>query len=226
MNENGSKQQRFYVGFTLLIQAWLVLALIVFIVRRDWETVFLTLAVIGLTLIPAFVWRRYRVYLPPELQLISAAFIFLSLFLGSARDYYYRYWWWDIVLHTGSGFLLGVVGFVAIYLLNQTDRLPREVRPSFRCFFGVTFAVTLGVLWEIFEFAVDSMWPEVNMQSNETGVADTMYDLIVDTIGAVVVALMGWAYYKTGRYSFLADGIRKFIDKNPRLFGKTEPPLD
>jgi hypothetical protein len=226
MNENGSKHQRFYVGFTLLIQAWLVLALIVFIVRRDWENVFLTLAVIGLTLVPAFVWRRYRVYLPPELQLISAAFIFLSLFLGSARDYYYRYWWWDIVLHTGSGFLLGVVGFVAIYLLNQTDRLPREVRPAFRCFFGVTFAVTLGVLWEIFEFAVDSMWPEVNMQSNETGVADTMYDLIVDTIGAVAVALMGWAYYKTGRYSFLADGIKKFIEKNPRLFGRIERPLD
>jgi hypothetical protein len=66
------------------------------------------------------------------------------------------------------------------------------------------------------------MWPEVNMQSNETGVADTMYDLIVDTLGAIVVALMGWAYYKTGRYSFLADGIRTFIEKNPRLFGKTE----
>jgi hypothetical protein len=226
MNEHDSRHQRFYVGFTLLIQAWLLLALVLFCLRRDWENVFLTLSVIGLTLIPAFVWRRYRVYLPPELQLISAAFIFLSLFLGSARDYYYRFWWWDIVLHTGSGFLLGIVGFVAIYLLNHTDRLPQEVRPAFRCFFGVTFAVTLGVLWEIFEFAVDSMWPDVNMQSNETGVADTMYDLIVDTLGAVVVALMGWAYYKSGRYSFLAGGIRQFIDKNPRLFGKTERPLD
>jgi hypothetical protein len=100
------------------------------------------------------------------------------------------------------------------------------VRPAFRCFFGVTFAVTLGVLWEIFEFAVDSIWPEVNMQSNESGVKDTMYDLIVDTAGAVVVALMGWAYYRTGRYSFFADGIRAFIEKNPRLFGNREQPLD
>jgi hypothetical protein len=202
-----------------------VLALVVFIWRRDWENVFLTVTVIGLTLIPAFIWRRCQIYLPPELQLVAVAFVYLSLFLGSARDYYYRFWWWDIVLHTGSGFLLGLVGFVAIYLLNHTDRLPRDVRPAFRCIFGLTFAVTLGVLWEIFEFAVDSIWPEVNMQSNETGVADTMYDLIVDTIGAVVVALMGWAYYKTGRYSFLADGIRKFIERNPRLFGgKSRPP--
>jgi hypothetical protein len=226
MNENGSKHQKFYLGFTLAIQAALVLALLLFVRGGDWENVFLTLTVIALTLIPAFVWRRYRIYLPPELQLVAVVFVFLSLFLGSARDYYYLYWWWDIVLHTGSGFLLGLVGFVAIYLLNHTDRLPKEVRPAFRCFFGVTFAVTLGVLWEIFEFAVDSIWPEVNMQSNESGVKDTMYDLIVDTAGAVVVALMGWAYYRTGRYSFFADGIRAFIEKNPRLFGNREQPLD
>ena len=78
----------------------------------------------------------------------------------------------------------------------------------------------MGVLWEIFEFAVDSIWPHVNMMSNETGVADTMHDLIVDTIGAIIVAFMGWAYSRTGRYSFLVDAVRGFIRKNPRLFGK------
>jgi hypothetical protein len=225
MTEGESKHEKLYVNLTLAIQAMLVLALIVFIWRRDWENVFLTFTVIGLTLIPAFMWRRYQIYLPPELQLVAVAFVYLSLFLGSARDYYYRFWWWDIVLHTGSGFLLGLVGFVAIYLLNHTNRLPQEVRPAFRCFFGVTFAVTLGVLWEIFEFVVDQIWPRVNMQSNETGVVDTMYDLIVDTLGAIVVAMMGWAYYRTGRYSFFADGIRAFIQKNPLLFGgKSQPP--
>src|SRR5688572_24880802 len=65
------------------------------------------------------------------------------------------------------------------------------MRPEFLCFFAVTFAVFLGVLWEIFEFAVDKIAPIVNMQSGETGVADTMHDLIVDTLGAIVVALMG-----------------------------------
>jgi hypothetical protein len=56
------------------------------------------------------------------------------------------------------------------------------------------------------------------MQSRETGVGDTMLDLIVDLLGAIVVALMGWAYFKSGRYSFIADGVQKFIRKNPRLF--------
>src|SRR5688500_19342730 len=96
------------------------------------------------------------------------------------------------------------------------------MRPEFLCFFAVTFAVFLGVLWEIFEFAVDKIAPIVNMQSGETGVADTMHDLIVDTLGAIVVALMGLAFARSGRYSFLVDGVRSFIQKNPSLFRKNE----
>jgi uncharacterized membrane protein YjdF len=94
--------------------------------------------------------------------------------------------------------------------------------PAFVCFFGVTFAVTLGVLWEIFEFTIDRFWPALDMQSTGrgNGVTDTMKDLIVDTLGAVVVALMGYAYLKTGRYSFVADGVRKFLRNNPRLLGR------
>ena len=188
---------------------------------RRRENVFLTLVVIGLIAGPEVMLRRSGIHIPPEFQLIAALFVFLSLFLGSARDFYYRFWWWDIVLHTGSGFLFGVVGWIVLFLLIRTDRLPRAIGPGLVCVFGVTFAVTLGVLWEIFEFIVDSLWPEVNMMSHETGVADTMQDLIVDTIGAVAVGLMGWAYAKTGRFSFVVDGMRKFLHRNPRLFRRS-----
>lgn len=220
MDNNGSNHERLYVTLTLVIQALLVLGLILFLVRRDWENVFLTVTVIGLTVVPAFVLRRYRVYVPPEAQLTAAVFVFLAFFLGSARDFYDRYWWWDIVLHACSGFLLGIVGWLTLFLLNQSDRLPRGIRPAFLCFFGVTFSALLSVLWEIFEFAVDRIWPAVNMQSNETGVADTMYDLIVNTVGAVIIALMGFAYFKSGKDSFIVDGLRNIMRKNPRLFRK------
>jgi hypothetical protein len=218
MADNPSERQGVYVILTLLIQASVAVGLVVFVFRRDWENTFLTVLVLGLTLLPAFLFRRHRVYIPPEFQFVAATFVFLSLFLGSATDLYYYFWWWDIILHTGSGFLLGIIGFLALFLLNQTDRIPAGIRPAFLCFFGVTFAVFLGVLWEIFEFAIDLWVPGQNMQSRETGVGDTMLDLIVDTLGAVIVGLMGWAYTKTGRYSFIADGIRKFIRKNPHLF--------
>jgi hypothetical protein len=212
------EERTVYVTLTLAIQVLLVVALVFFILRRDWENIFLTSMVIGLTLLPTFVGRRYRVFIPPEFQFISAVFVFLSLFLGSGVDLYYKYWWWDVVLHTGSGFLLGVVGFLAVFVLNQTDRIPQGMKPFFLCFFAVAFAVLLGVVWEIFEFVVDRISPETNMQSNETGVVDTMHDLIVDTLGAVLVAAMGWSYLRTGRYSFIADGVTKFVRKNPQLF--------
>jgi len=218
MKQPKADQHSLALRLTLAIQAVLVLGLVLFLWRRDWENVFLTALVIALTLLPALLARRYRIIVPPDFQFIAAMFVFLALFLGSATDFYYKYWWWDVVLHTSSGFLFGIVGFLAIFLLNQTDRIPKGTRPVFLCLFAVTFAVTAGTLWEIFEYAVDCAAPEINMQSRETGVVDTMHDLIVDTIGAVVVACMGWAYIRTGRYSFLADAVTSFVRRNPRLF--------
>ncbi len=204
---------------TLIIQAWLVVGLIIFIIRGDIENIFLTALVIALIVIPAFVLQRYRVHVPPEFQLIAAAFVFLTLFLGSAGDFYYHFWWWDMVLHAGSGFLLGIVGWIVLFLLLQTDRLPRAVGPALVCVFAITFAVTLGVLWEIFEYVVDLLWPNVNMICRETGIHDTIHDLIVNTIGAIIVGLMGYAYSRSGRFSFLIDAVRAFMRKNPRWFG-------
>ena len=222
VNSNPNEQRNLYLVLTSVLQLLLVIGLILFLLRRNWENVFLTAVVIALTLVPAFLFRRYRVIIPPEFQLISALFIFLSLFLGSALDFYYHFWWWDMVLHTASGFLLGIIGFITLYVLNQTDRLPPDMKPAFRCFFGFTFAVTLGVVWEIYEFAMDRFWPQFDMQSTGTGVVDTMKDLIVDTIGALVVAMMGYAYLKSGRYSFIGDGVRAFLRKNARLLGNDQ----
>lgn len=216
--EPAPEHRTIYITLTIIIQALLGIGLAVFVLRRDWENVFLTIVVILLTLAPALLSKRYRIFVPPEFQLISAAFVFLSLFLGSATDFYYKFWWWDIVLHTSSGFLLGMAGIIALFLMNRSPGIPQGMRPSFVCFFAVTFAVTLGVLWEIFEYVVDRIAPAVNMQSNETGVVDTMHDLIVDTIGAVIVALMAYAYSRSGRFSFIADGVGAFIRRNPRLF--------
>jgi hypothetical protein len=225
IGDSAPQEGKVYLTITLLIQAALVAALAIFIWRRDWENTFLTGSVIALTLTPALLAKRYRIFVPPEFQLIAAAFVFLSLFLGSAFDYYYRFWWWDIVLHTSSGFLLGIIGFVVLFLLHRTNKVPQGMSPFFICFFGVLFAVFIGVVWEIFEFIVDK-FTTANMQSRETGVDDTMHDLIVDTVGAVIVAAMGYAYAKSGRYSFIADGVQKFLQQNPRLFEsrqKTQP---
>lgn len=213
------EQRNIYLTLTFIIQALVVTGLVLFVLKRDWENVFLSSIVLLLTLSPTLLYRKWGVFVPPEFQLVAVAFIFLSLYLGSARDFYYKYWWWDLVLHTSSGFLLGIVGFIALFMLNRSRAIPQGLKPAFVCFFAVTFAVFLGVVWEIFEFAVDSVSPAQNMQSRETGVTDTMQDLIVDTIGATIVAVMGYAYARSGRYSFIADGVGAFVRRNPKLFG-------
>lgn len=215
-----ARARRLTNRLTLGILAWMTVGFALFVFRRDWENVFLTLLVIALIVVPAYVLRANRVFVPPEFQLIAALFVFLSLFLGSAGDFYYEFWWWDIVLHTGSGVLLGVVGWIVLFLLLQTDRLPRTVGPALVSVFGVCFAVTLGVVWEIIEYCVDLLWPHLNMMSHETGVHDTMHDLIVAAVGAIVVGVVGFVYLRRGRSSYLIDSVRRFLHRNPRLIGR------
>lgn len=92
------------------------------------------------------------------------------------------------------------------------------MRPRFVALFAFMFAVGMGALWEIFEFAMDQLFG-MNMQ--KSGLIDTMWDLIVDTAGALVIALLGWVYLRTsGSDSFLERWIVGFIDANPRLFDR------
>ena len=95
----------------------------------------------------------------------------------------------------------------------------RNVRPPV----GLYAAVTLGVFWEIYEFIADNLIPGLDMQVVETGTTDTMVDMIVNTIGAAVVALLGYLYSRSGRDSFIVDGVWKFVRRNPRLFARKPP---
>ncbi|MDX1579126.1 MAG: hypothetical protein R3266_11610, partial [Gemmatimonadota bacterium] len=147
-------------------------------------------------------------------------------FLGEVRGYYLRFWWWDIALHTASGFLLGILGFLLVHVLNETENVEVHLRPRFVALFAFMFAVGLGALWEIFEYSMDvifGMDMQKAMLGDPSGLTDTMWDLIVDTVGAAVIAVMGFGYLKTqGNASFLEQWIDRFIEGNPRMFGRSE----
>ena len=201
---------------TLFLQATLIVGVILFCFQQRWMTAVVTAAIIVVTLLPLIFGRRFDVHIPPEFELLAVLFVYASLFLGEVHGYYVRYWWWDAVLHTGSGFLLGVLGFLLVYILNERPDVDLHMRPRFVALFAFMFAVGMGALWEIFEFAMDQSFG-MNMQ--KSGLMDTMWDLIVDSIGAAVIALFGWAYLRTaGSDSFLERWIVGFVDANPRLF--------
>jgi hypothetical protein len=190
--------------------------------ERQWATAVITLGIVAITLVPLVLKRRFQVFIPPEIELLAVAFVFASLFLGEVRDYYTQYWWWDTLLHTASGFLLGIVGFLLVHILNETEEIDLHMRPGFVAFFAFLFALGMGVLWEIFEFAMDRL-AGMNMQKpmlgDPSGLTDTMWDLIVDALGAFAIAVLGYGWLKTKESdSFLERWIREFVRNNPQMF--------
>lgn len=218
------RPQLIHRRLTFILQAILVVEVVVALWTQQWLTAVITTGIIVVTLGPLFLARFFRVFIPPEFVLLSIAFVFASLFLGEVHGYYTRFWWWDIALHSGSGFLLGIIGFLLVHVLNETEQIDVHMKPGFVAFFAFLFAVGIGTLWEIFEFSMDSFFG-VNMQKemldDPSGLTDTMWDLIVDTVGALVITAMGYGYIKTARNeSFLERWIHAFIKSNPRFFGR------
>lgn len=202
---------------TIIVAAEIVYSIFMF----QWMNSFIAMLVLMITLLPVLLKNRLRVKVPTEFQLLFILFMFAALFLGEIRGFYERFWWWDIALHTTSGLMLGIFGFLLVYLLNESERIPLDMKPGFIAFFAFLFAVALGSLWEVFEFIMDQIFG-LNMQKamlgDPSGLTDTMWDLIVDSLGAFFISLLGYIYMLKRKESFVDAWIHKFIENNPRLF--------
>ncbi len=162
----------------------------------------LGIAAMGL---PSLLERRWGLVIPSKMIVLYVIFLYCSIFLGEVRNFYYRIPNWDNILHTFSGFMLGALGFSVIRLLNDADRVPLRLSPAFVSVFAFCFAVTVGVIWEVYEFAADGILG-TNMQKfgPQDGMAfegraalnDTMVDLIVDSAGALLMSLIGYISLK------------------------------
>jgi uncharacterized membrane protein YjdF len=206
----------------LVLQAILAVEVVVALWNGAWFTAAITTAIIGVTLLPLVVSRALHVYVPPQFQMLAIAFVFATLFLGEVRGYYTRYWWWDIVLHTSSGVLLGIIGFLLVHVLNEIEDIGLDLKPGFVALFAFVFALAIGALWEVFEFAMDTLvgtTMQKPMLGDDSGLTDTMWDLIVDGAGALVISLLGYRYLSRRKgESFLEAWIDAFVRANPRLF--------
>ena len=230
-------------------------------VRADYYSVFLCVLTLALFYIPAFVDRTFKVKLSPVLQTIILLFIFAAEILGEIGNFYTRIPWWDTMLHTLNGFLMAAIGFAMIDILNSSPRFHISLSPIFVAFVAFCFSMTVGVLWEFFEFGMDSL-AATDMQKDriisevssvtlhpggmndpitltdidktviyssnsndpytisggylDIGVNDTMKDLIVNLIGAVMFSVIGYFYIIGRNKGFFA---KSFI---PQLKTKEE----
>lgn len=187
-----------------------------------WLAVFLVSMIIAALVAPGIFRHKLDADIPVEFHITAVVFMTASLYLGEVHSFYQRFWWWDILLHVSAGLLMGMTGFLLVYLLNERREAGLHMRPGFVALFAFAFAVTIGTVWEIFEFAMDQVLGldmQKPMLGDISGLTDTMWDMIVNAGGALFVSLVGWRYMMRKDIFFVRDLIRRFIRKNPALFG-------
>ena len=156
-------------------------------------------------MIPTFIERKLSISIPNYMYVMYFIFLYCAIYLGEVRSFYYLIPYWDTILHAFSGAMLGALGFSLISILNNTKEIDLELSPFFISLFAFCFAVAAGAIWEIYEFSVDSLL-SLNMQKymladgtpliGQEALADTMKDIIVDAISALVISTAGYIVNK------------------------------
>ena len=240
------KENRFYKNKTTLTVYLVLRGLIIFILiravlRREYQSVFLCSLSLVLMIMPSIISRRLKIVLPDTLEIVILLFIFAAEILGELNSFYVRVPHWDTMLHTINGFLCAAIGFALVDMMNRNDRFTFQLSPLYLAIVSFCFSMTVGVLWEFFEFSGDyflgmdmqkdtivNAIHSVNMDPTLTntvvhirdiadvivvhsdgtqqalglggyldiGIIDTMKDLFVNFIGAVVFSFIGYFYVK------------------------------
>lgn len=244
------KGERRAMSILYIVLTFIVIAIMIgqFIIG-NYENCFTCVLTLVLFLIPSFVDRRLKITLPHTLEVIIVLFIFCAEILGEIRAFYLRIPWWDTMLHTMNGFLMAGVGVSMVDIFNRSEKFKLQLSPVFVALVAFCFSMTIGVLWEFFEFSMD-LFTFTDMQKDtvvstistvdlnrakenvpviikgienviltggnltvdgtgmdsysldlggylDIGLMDTMKDLIVNFIGAVIFSIIGYFYVKS-----------------------------
>ncbi len=149
----------------IILRVAVVLVLINQIMDKNWNNVFMCVLTLILFLIPAFLDRKFHIKLPNTLEIIILLFIFSAEILGEIKQYYIMFEKWDDMLHTMNGFLCAAIGFALIDILNKNERIKFTMTPVFIGTVAFCFSMTIGVLWEFFEFFMD-VYTKSDMQKD------------------------------------------------------------
>ena len=222
---DGTVKHPVVLALYVILRALVLIILVAQVFNRNWENVLWCVVTLVLFMIPSFVERRIKVEIPNTLEVIILFFIFAAEILGEIAQFYYAVPFWDTALHTANGFLAAAVGLALIDILNREERFSISLPPIFVAIFAFCFSMTIGVLWEFFEFFMDTVFG-MDMQKDtlvngmlDIGLYDTMSDLIVNFIGATVFSALGFFYIKKRGKSRNASFVQRFILK--KIVGDT-----
>ncbi len=244
------KDHKVKAAFYIVLRVIIVAVLILSIINGKWENTLTCVLTLILLMIPSFIENKMKIDLPNVMEVIMILFVFSANIMGEMAAFYERIPMWDTILHTLNGFICAGVGFGLIDILNQNEKIKINLSPLFVCLFSFCFSMTVGTVWEFFEFAMDMLFSK-DMQKDtvittinsyllsgennqmvtingiadtivngerlpingylDIGIIDTMKDLLVNFIGAVVFNFSGFFYLKYRSKS--AGFIENFIPR-------------
>ena len=262
-----NKKLIYSIYFFLRLSVIVMLVLQFF--NRNYENMLLCVLTLVLFMLPSALERRLNIDLPDTLEIIILLFIYAAEILGEIQSFYITFPYWDTMLHTMNGFLCAAIGFALVDLLNRHERISLSLSPFYMAIVAFCFSMTVGVVWEFFEFFMDHVFlldmqkdtilhtiSTVNLDPNhgtqavivqgiqdvilvledgthqalglggylDVGIVDTMQDLFVNFIGAVVFSAIGFFYVKNrGKSSVAPRFIPKVLEPGEEE-GAAQPP--
>jgi hypothetical protein len=204
--------ERYIAGLSNLMVLGLVAALLYYAYADSLEhALFAACSLIAAT-VPFWIARRYDLYIPAFVRFWGITLITTTLVLGGVEEFYDRYAWWDIMVHSFAGFGCAVIAYIVLAIIDH--RRLEHTAPWMLTLCAVALSVAASTLWEIIEFTTDPFIPSV-MQPDNT---DTMIDLIGASIAAVAAGLIGFrASVHRRTDDLLTRTVRRGIDHNDDL---------
>ncbi|MCH1983822.1 hypothetical protein MCG98_14720 [Ruminococcus sp. OA3] len=163
-----------------VLRILVVLSMIRQFFNGNYENVFLCVLTLLLLIVPSFIQVKFRIELPTALEIIILLFIFAAEILGEIQEFYIIIPFWDTLLHTLNGFLAAAIGFSLVVLLNDNQKLVFTMSPIFIAVVAFCFSMTIGVIWEFFECAMDLFF-HLDMQKDT--VLHTISSVMLDPAG-------------------------------------------
>ena len=251
----------------LVLRALVIAVMVRAFFRGAYENMFMCGLTLVLMILPSILTKKLKIYLPSALEIVILCFIFAAEILGEISSFYINVPHWDTMLHTINGFLCAAVGFALVDLFNRDERFTFKLSPLFLAVVAFCFSMTIGVLWEFFEFSADHFFAtdmqkdtivrQINtVELDETrtnkvvkikniddviivhsdgteeslglggsldiGIIDTMKDLFVNFIGAVVFSILGFIYVKTRGKGKIASSFIPRVEMNEGSLGEED----
>ena len=199
--------KRSSLAIYLILRFLVVICMILQIIRGDLNNALLCLLSLVLLFAPLFIQNKYEITLPDSLEISIYLFIFSAEILGEINNFYGIIPHWDTCLHTINGFLATAVGFSLVDLLNKNSK-DINLSPFYLCLVAFCFSMTIGILWEFFEYGGDKFM-KFDMQKDTliTNVSSVYLNpdnenkpVVVDNIGKTEI------FDKDGKLLYVIDG--------------------